>query len=503
MVSYHTRPLRPPPSSNQGIGILKIYINNSHIGKLLLSCFQEYECVQRGNFLDILPGRQTPRPIFTRGCQGYRIISNYCQPFLAPGIRDLRRREMDKHPRRLAPVFGVLVIISWLCSTATSPALAGGGRFTPGPNMVSARIRSHIGTLSDGRVGLFGGYLNEGPGYLNTAEIWDPYTNAFFSKTMNYSHYCGGFAKLQDGRYLLAGGCNLGAEIFDPGTDNFIDVGSMFAWRNGACAATLTGGEVLVVGNNYDTVTYGEIFEPGPNNFTKTGNLNTPRAAPVILPTNDGSAYILGGWILTPDLKQVYVEQVEKYDAVNHTFSSIRSSLFPGETGWYVSGEPRGGFPRSIETQKLSDGRYLLMAWKQLAAYSYDFVLFTFDPATETLEKFDTTQTFPPSSVNFGGGNHFPLIDLHARKAYLIGSQSGFYQLFSINLDNRLLDNPSGGYATSHYLTDVGTAATLLASGNLLLAGGYDTSTGHDTNRTTFVAPLRMTSATLELLLLQ
>ena len=203
-----------------------------------------------------------------------------------------------------------------------------------------------------------------------------------------------------------------------------------------------------------------------------------------------------------PEYNQVYLEQVEKYNTATNTFSSIRSSLFPGETGWYVTGEPRGGFPRSIETQKLSDGRYLLLAWKPLPAPDYTtYALFTFDPATENLEKFDTIPTFPLASVNFGGGNHFPLIDLHAGKAYRIGFRSGLYQLFSINLGNRQLDNPSGGYATSHYLNNQRIADTLLKTGNLLLAGGYDFSTSSDTNRTTFVAPIRAAPGILQLLL--
>ena len=120
---------------------------------------------------------------------------------------------------------------------------------------------------------------------------------------MNYPHDAPAFAKLQDGRYLLAGGFAGGggvgqtttAEIYNPADNTFTPTAPMNVARGWCNGATLTSGKVLVVGNWYNDASQGEVYDPVADTWTLTGSLSIQRANLTVLPTSDGGAVVFGG----------------------------------------------------------------------------------------------------------------------------------------------------------------------------------------------------------------
>ena len=130
--------------------------------------------------------------------------------------------------------------------------------FTPVGDMSTDRARMAAAPLPDGRVLLVGG-TNGAP--LASAEIFNPTTNTFSSSgigAMGTVRQAPAAAPLPDGRVLVAGGVfeegvggYLGsAEVFNPATNAFSSagIGGMSVPRTGAVAAPLPDGRVLVAG---------------------------------------------------------------------------------------------------------------------------------------------------------------------------------------------------------------------------------------------------------------
>lgn len=400
-------------------------------------------------------------------------------------------RRMGAWHRWLLPLAALAGLI--LGGTSLSHASAeAGAAFTPGPEMKVARDMFSLATLPGGKVGIFGGETY-GSGLLANAEIWDPSANAFTLTGMNYTHYFSGLAKLADGNYLLAGGW-IGAntaEIFHPGANTFTPTaGHLTYGRYMSQAATLTSGKVLVAGgNDTNSATYGELFDPATGNFAATQALNTPRTLPLVLPCNDGKAVVLGGH--NPTDSNIEYERVELYNPVTNGFSILQEQLFPGDPGWTIMGYT-GGMGvyalKSVETQRLQDGRYLFLA-KKMGSYTY--TLFTFDPATKAIAKFSTTPAFPASFHL----PYCPVLDAARGKAYLLSTdnQSGGFvnvRLYTVDLTSGQRNDPTGSFPlTSTKISQFGI--TLLGDGRLFLAGGVEIvdSAWQSVKKTWFINP--------------
>jgi hypothetical protein len=353
-------------------------------------------------------------------------------------------------------------------------AADGGVTYAPGPNLNVARMAHVTAVLPGGKVALIGGH---GPGFSpsGTADIWDPATNQFTLYNMKYTHDGGAIAKLADGRYLLAGGLSGGggtgysttAEIFDPAGPTFTaTTGAMTQARALCAAATLTSGKVLVTGGWYNAsaATYGDLFDPASNTFTATGPLNTPRSGNLVLPTSDGKAVVCGGY--GPNVSP-YAETVELYDPATNTFSLLQGSLLPGEPGWFTFSLSDWNNGRSIDTQRLSDGRYLLAAFNGGSI----FILVTFDPATKTFAKYIPTPPLPSSGLAMV---YFPAVDLSQGKAYCLTRPNWTAPFptrnYTLNPASGSLDSPAGTTPLNDCMYAMGM--NLLADGRLFLTGG-------------------------------
>lgn len=383
----------------------------------------------------------------------------------------------------------ITIVALLIIPVLSGMAIAGdaGAVFSLGPNMNTARMAHYSATLADGREVLFGGH---GTNFvsLNTAEVWSPSANSFSTIQMNYTHDAAAFARLADERYLIAGGADdLGvapgfntAEIYNPSDNSFTPTGKMTYPRMNIAAATLTSGKVLVVGGWYDSnsAAYGELYDPAAGKFTATKALNTSRAVPVILPTNDGKAVVFGGMGVYGNPGSI--EQVELYDPATNSFSILQDALFTGESGWTIYGS--ANIPRSIETQKLSDGRYLLIAWKSSGNIT-QYTLFTFDPNTKQFAKLNTTPALPDSST-VGLGT--PIVNQAKSKAYLFSYVLPYaspikVRLYTVDLAANMITTPSDSYTLpdSTYVASMGS--TLLKDGRIFLTGGHS-QTGYNTN---------------------
>ncbi len=170
-------------------------------------------------------------------------------------------------------------------ATGTFAALAAHMRYD--------RVGHAAALLHDGRVLFVGGKsgklatagLHGGSLFwltpLDTAEVYDPESNAFREVgRMSKPHYLGVASVLRDGTALVTGGWTLRgpvvrgmatAELFDPISDRFISVGRLHVPRLTQSATVLPGGEVMVAGGidgeSQVTATV-EFYTPATRRFT-------------------------------------------------------------------------------------------------------------------------------------------------------------------------------------------------------------------------------------------
>jgi len=381
-----------------------------------------------------------------------------------------------------------------------------GAVFTPGPPLQVARDLFNLATLPDGKVALFGGEAY-GSGLVANVEILDPATGQSTLFDMGYQRYFPAFTKLADGNYLLDGGTGSATpgEIFHPGANNLTLTTHNDTWgRRFANAATLTSGKVLLAGGDATmSSAYGEIFDPSTDEFNFIPNhLNSFRALPLVLPCNDGNAVVMGGF--SPENSEYFYEQVEEYYPDANMFLILQEHLFPDDPGWSIMGYSLGlgvYARKSAETQRLKDGRYLLLA-KKMGFNTY--TLFTFDPATKAIAKFPITPDLSASFIL----SYCPVVDAARGKAYLLttDSPSGVFfnvRLYTVDLATGRRNDPTGSFP----LSETGFSlfgVTLLADGRLFLAGGAEI-VGLDyqsVKKTWFINPNRSPIGSMGLLLL-
>jgi N-acetylneuraminic acid mutarotase len=136
--------------------------------------------------------------------------------------------------------------------------------FTPAGPMLEADRYSHDATLLlNGKVLVTGGSdpnqvdpTTHRPLYLSSAELYDPTSDTWSAAaSMSSAHESGGTALIDDGvqgRVLVVGGFGVSggprlasAELYDPGTDTWEQVGAMSQARSGFALVTLPGGRAL------------------------------------------------------------------------------------------------------------------------------------------------------------------------------------------------------------------------------------------------------------------
>lgn len=397
---------------------------------------------------------------------------------------------------------------SFLVVAASAVDTGPGGAFIVGPNLNVDRAMSHAARLAGGEVAVFGGH---GDGYeaLDTAEILDPTatSGAWTQVRMVHAHDAPYFARLADGRFLIAGGASqvgastyADAEIFDPVARTFVATDSCVAPRSGGTAATLADGRVLLVGAWNDlsaASSTGEVFDPADHadsatgTFSITGALSVPRAYPTVVPTPDGGALVIGGVHPVPgDARRL--TSIEVWDAPSRVFQYGRDNLIPTESGW----EPAPAYDayRPVEEQRIFDGRYLFFATRT-GPVATEQTLFTVDAATNAVELFPTTPDLPSAET---AELVAAFVDASGETARLfLRDRSGSapferFQFATLTLRTGELDVPTGWFVPPGDHAPVSGGQSMAVGGRIVLAGGPDLSNtdgAHNSARTLVVGP--------------
>jgi uncharacterized protein (TIGR03437 family) len=200
--------------------------------------------------------------------------------FVATGQR--RRQEMQSVTRRLAAVVhpALSFLLAWGVASHPSMVMAqSSGTFRTAGNMTVARSGHSATLLPDGRVLIAGGVRERAFGgfelILTTAELYDPSNGAFTTTgSMTTARESHSATLLPDGRVLIAGGKsgqnNLlkSAELYDPSTGTFTPTSDMVAAQRCQGATLLGSGKVLLAGGLADAA---ELYDPATGTFSATG----------------------------------------------------------------------------------------------------------------------------------------------------------------------------------------------------------------------------------------
>jgi hypothetical protein len=278
-------------------------------------------------------------------------------------------------------------------TTDTFKQLTGAGK-----SLSQARRGAVAVTLRSGDVLIAGG------SHEKSAELFNPATDTFTKLTgRRRSPTEGRFgaiaATLPSGQVLIAGGFSgrhvvSSAELFDPTRDKFTKLTgagqSMVEARDGAIAAKLPNGDVLIAGGLANrgggTPSTAELFNPASDTFTKllTGpeqSLTEARewAAAAALP--DGQVLIAGGQPGTcrSDCVQTSVSTAELFNPATDTFTKLTGA------GQSLT-ERREGAIAAV----LRDGHVLIAGGMSSARPRSDYAASSaelFNPATDTFTK--------------------------------------------------------------------------------------------------------------------
>ncbi len=368
-----------------------------------------------------------------------------------------------RRPIRVVTLLPVAALAALVFADAT-----GGASVQSADALPSGRIASVATTLPDGRVAVFGGH---GDGFVALAggEVWTE-GEGWTAITGGTPHDLGGFARLADGRYLLAGGAMdwgvapgyANADIWDPAGHTMEPTGSLNYARCGAHASRLTDGRVLVAGGWYDNsaATYPEIYDPETGTFSVAGALNYPRSYPLTIPTTDGGALVLGG--MAPYGGGIH-GVVEAYDPVTTTFSIQQSELFDDESGWMPAFQLSG----EIDALRAADGRFVLLAYTG----DYQYRLFQVNPQTKEISHLETSAPFSDECYYFG-----PIVDPTGTVAYLVGQKRDdptLCRVVAVDLGSGALTDPGGWFTPPNDQNFGWAAIATLPDGRFGFAGGY------------------------------
>ncbi len=177
--------------------------------------------------------------------------------------------------------------------------------FTPvGPlNVLHGCMR--VERLADGRALVIDG------GSYTPSEIFSSDSDSFaLTDVATHARCYFASAVLHDGRVLLAGGTSpsVPAEIYDPATSSFEDVGVQQFYSSNPTANTLATGAVLVVGGLHDDreSPWAELFDPFTGTFAATGGLRDGHRFHTATVLQDGRVLVLGGCRFLPCDAELY-----------------------------------------------------------------------------------------------------------------------------------------------------------------------------------------------------
>jgi hypothetical protein len=179
------------------------------------------------------------------------------------------------------------------------------GNWTPtNGTLNTARYYHAAARLANGWVLVAGGRGASSAYYLNSAELYNPATDAWTTTVhpLNTARIIHTATQLANGKVLVAGGSGAtgslnSAELYDPATDAWTTTAQPLNTTRAYHTATLlTNGQVLVAGGYSGTMlNSAELYDPAKGTWTPTGPLNAARGFHTATLLSTGKVLAAGG----------------------------------------------------------------------------------------------------------------------------------------------------------------------------------------------------------------
>jgi hypothetical protein len=325
--------------------------------------------------------------------------------------------------------------------------------------MTVARFFHTATLLPSGQVLIAGGATNEP---YESAELYDPTAGTFTATgSMTVGRWSHTATLLPSGQVLMVGGegglsdtlatgvsaALASAELYDPAAGTFTATGSMAMARYSHTATLLPSGMVLIAGGTGDDgdLASAELYDPATGTFTATGSMGTPRWSHTATLLLSGKALIAGG------AHGGSLASAELYDPATRMFTAT-SSMGVARQGLTATLLP-GGLVLIAGGQGVVGGKFLASA----ELYDPTAGAFIATGRLGVARAGHTATLLPDGEVLIVGGD--------------AGNDCGYYCSSA-----ELYDPSSGTFTATGRLTDTRQyfTATLLLSGQVLIAGGVD-----------------------------
>ena len=203
-------------------------------------------------------------------------------------------------------------------------------------NLADDRAWHTATLLRSGKVLVAGGTGAANTIIANTAELWDPVTGTWTTTgRMATARYSQTATLLQDGNVLIAGGSDDGdifttlasVELYDPGDGTWTSIGSLGTPRIFHAATLLPGGKVLASGGYTrdggppTSLISAELYDPATSNWSQMGALNGARNSHTATLLSSGPILVAGG-----------------YDW-NRRVTLTSAELYSSSTGWTIAAD--------------------------------------------------------------------------------------------------------------------------------------------------------------------
>ena len=131
-----------------------------------------------------------------------------------------------------------------------------------------------------------------------------------------------GSVSTKDGIYIVGGTSNKNVDKFDPLTRNFKNVSSLEIYLEyfGICQYN---SESFIVAGGYETSKTTYLYNTKYNTFKQVGDLNSKRVGDVLVKSEDGDIYAIGGMKSRNELSNT----IEKFDRKNQSWKVVDAKL--------------------------------------------------------------------------------------------------------------------------------------------------------------------------------